>query len=103
MDGQILKDLWLFNGYTLNQPYIPFLNLFLAAGKYQNVPQIIAVAQLLICHVQIYDVAPIVRIRSLMMMMMMMMILVNIKMKALMEKQMTPLIVVKTNYLKMMK
>ena len=39
----------------------PFLNLFLAAAKNPNAPQITAVVQLLICHVLIYVVATIVR------------------------------------------
>ena len=86
------------------------LELFLAAAKNRNALQIIAVVQMLICHLRIYVVAPIVRttivkneltlIRSSVMMMM---ILVNIKMETLMEKQMTPVIVVKTNGMKMMK
>ena len=86
------------------------LELFLAAAKNRNAPQIIAVVQMLICHLQICVVVPIVRttivkneltlIRSSVMMMM---ILVNIKMETLIEKQMTPVIVVKTNDMKMMK
>ena len=61
-----------------------------------------------ICHVQIYVVAPIVRTTivknelTLMISSMMMMILVNIKMETLMENQMVK-IVVQTNCMKMMK
>ena len=85
------------------------LEFFLAATKNPNAPQITAVVQLLICHVRIYVVVPVVRatiaknemtlMRSSMMMMMMM-ILVNIKMEALMEKQMTSVIVVNINCMK---
>ena len=85
------------------------MNLFHAAAKNLNAPQIIAVVQLLIFHVRIYVVAPTVRtsivqnklrlIRSSMMMM----IFVNIKMETLIEKQMTPMIEVKMNCFKMMK
>ena len=109
MVGQILMDLWMFNGDIYNQPQIPFLNLFLAATKNLNAPKIIAVVQLLICHVQIDVVAPIVRTTivwkelTLMRFSIMMMILVSIKVETLMEKQMIPVIVVKTNCLKMMK
>ena len=85
------------------------MNLFLAATKNPNVPQIIAFVHLLINHVRIYVVAPIVRTTivqnelTLIKLSMMMMILVNIKMETLMEKQTTPVIVVKTNCLKMIK
>ena len=60
----------------------------------------------LICHVRIYIAAPIVRtkiVKKKLTLMRMMMILVNIKMETLMEKQMTPVIVVKMNSLKIMK
>ena len=60
----------------------------------------------LICHVRIYIAAPIVRtkiVKNKLTLMRMIMILVNIKMETLMEKQMTPVIVVKMNSLKIMK
>ena len=65
-------------------PQIPFLNLFLVSAKNLNVPQIIPVVQLLICHVHIYVVAPIVR-------------------TMIVKGELTTVIVVKTNCLKMMK
>ena len=53
IDGQILMGLWLVSGEFPNQPQIPFLKLFLAAAKCLNVPKIIVVVWLLICHVPI--------------------------------------------------
>ena len=83
---------------TVKTSQIPFLNLFLAAAKSPNAPQIIAVAQLLIFHVRIYVVTPVVRttivkneltlMRSSVMMI---------------KKQMAPVVVVNTNCLNMMK
>ena len=83
---------------TFKTSQIPFLNLFLAAAKSRNAPQIIAVAQLLIFHVRIYVVTPVVRttivkneltlMRSSVMMI---------------KKQMAPVVVVNTNCLNMMK
>ena len=72
-------------------------------------PQTTKVVQLLIGHIRICVVAPIVRTMivkdklTLMRPLMLMMNLVNIKMETLMEKQMTPVIVVKTNCMKMIK
>ena len=83
--------------------------MFLAATKNLNVPQTTTVVQLLLCHIRICVVAPIVRTMivkdklTLMRPSMLMMNLVNIKMETLMEKQMTPVIVVKTNCMKMIK
>ena len=79
---------------TFKTSQIPFLNLFLAAAKSPNAPQVIAVVQLLIFHVRIYVVTPVVRtiikneltlMRSSVMMI---------------KKQMAPVVVVNTNCLK---
>ena len=79
---------------TFKTSQIPFLNLFLAAAKSPNAPQVIAVVQLLIFHVRIYVVTPVVRtiikneltlMRSTVMMI---------------KKQMAPVVVVNTNCLK---
>ena len=82
--------------------------MFLADVKGLNVPEIIAVVQLINCHVQIYVIVPVANTKivwnklTFMRYSMTIMILVNIKMKTPMEKQMTP-VIAKMTYLPMMK
>ena len=79
---------------TFKTSQIPFLNLFLAAAKSPNAPQVIAVVQLLIFHVRIYVVTPVVRtiIKNELTLMKSSVMMI--------KKQMAPVVVVNTNCLK---